>query len=297
LGLEVKGGCVAFLSAEEDEAELHRRIDSCRIEFGIRYDDLAELHVIPLVGEDAFLAKFDKGEHHVKPTQLFSQIEEKINEWGAKLVILDTQSDVFACDANDPAQARQCINLLRGLCLRANSTVLLLGHPSMSGLSSGSGKSGSMQWSNAVRSRVYLERVLDAGGIKELDPDVRALVVKKANYGRSDERVSLRWRNGVFVPDDGKTSAKSTLIAEAAFLQMLDTYTKEGRNAVPTTGTSYAPKLFADDKRCPVRDKRALKDAMDALFGKNEIRTVTSGSRSRERHRIVRVQQSTEDAK
>jgi RecA-family ATPase len=79
-------------------------------------------------------------------------------------------------------------------------TVLLLAHPSLVGLSSGSGTSGSTGWHNSVRSRLYLDKVKTSDG-EELDANVRFLTCKKANYGVRPTALRLRWDQGCFTLD------------------------------------------------------------------------------------------------
>ena len=73
-----------------------------------------------------------------------------------------------------------------------NATVILLAHPSLSGLSSGSGLSGSTAWENSVRARAYLSREAESD-------DIRVLSRKKSNYSdiSGDSDIKLIWENGV----------------------------------------------------------------------------------------------------
>lgn len=71
---------------------------------------------------------------------------------------------------------------MRGLAIDHQLAVVLIAHPSLTGMSTGSGSSGSTAWSNSVRSRLYLERVKGADD-REIDADLRVLQVKKSNYG------------------------------------------------------------------------------------------------------------------
>ena len=58
---------------------------------------------------------------------------------------------------------------------------MLLAHPSLTGMNTGTGTSGSTAWNNSVRSRLYLDRVRESG--IEPDPDARVLRTMKSNYG------------------------------------------------------------------------------------------------------------------
>ena len=48
-------------------------------------------------------------------------------------------------------QAKQFVGMLRGIALRFDCVVMMLAHPSLTGINSGSGASGSTAWSNSVR--------------------------------------------------------------------------------------------------------------------------------------------------
>jgi RecA-family ATPase len=78
---------------------------------------------------------------------------------------------------------------------RINGAVVVLAHPSLSGLDRGNGTSGSIAWNNAVRSRLYL--TVPEGTAR--DGDVRLITTVKANYSRAGERIYLKRRGGVFV--------------------------------------------------------------------------------------------------
>jgi hypothetical protein len=77
--------------------------------------------------------------------------------------------------------------------------VLLIAHPSDSGISSGEGGGFSTAWNNSVRSRLYLRRPQTDD--KEAAADRRILEVKKANYGPSGITIPLIYHAGAFVPD------------------------------------------------------------------------------------------------
>ena len=132
-------------------------------------------------------------------TALFDELEARAADEGPALVTLDTAADTFPANENDRALVRQFIGILRGLALRQKCAVLLLSHPSLTGLNSGSGTSGSTAWNNSVRSRLYLERVIQEG--YEPDTKARRLTVKKANYGATGGEIGMTWHEGVFVAD------------------------------------------------------------------------------------------------
>jgi DNA repair protein RadA/Sms len=56
LGLTPKFGPVVYLSAEDDQDELHRRLEAIAATYGLKLGDLSDLHLVPLAGLDAVLA-------------------------------------------------------------------------------------------------------------------------------------------------------------------------------------------------------------------------------------------------
>ena len=171
-----------------------------------------------MVGRDA--APADRSDI-VRATPLWQQLIQLVETHQPKLVILDTLSDLFAGNENSRPQARQFISMLRGVALKHDLAFVVLSHPSLTGLAAGTGSSGSTGWNNSVRSRLYLNRVLteihgEKGKLIETDPDLRALITTKTNYGRKGDEVRLRWSNGVFVAlDQAASGAIASLTKEA----------------------------------------------------------------------------------
>jgi RecA-family ATPase len=208
LGIETRPGSTLYLSAEDDLDELHIRLNCIRNDLGLTWDDLADVHLQSLVGKDPTLGAFSREQWKVIKTPLLDQVEEYLRDLGISTVILDTLSDVFAGEENDKQQARGFVNLIGGLALRTQSTIVALAHPSLSGMSSGAGTSGSVAWNNTVRARLYLNSDKD-------DETARLLQVMKANYGPKNLRVRLRWQRGVTAADPPCRTKKGA-IAPAA---------------------------------------------------------------------------------
>ncbi len=150
--------------------------------------------------------------------------------------------------------------------------MLLLAHPSLSGMASGSGTSGSTGWNNSVRSRLYLERVKEADGT-EIDPDLRRLRVVKANHARAGAEMRLRWQDGVFVSLDdplaatafGAIAARDR--ASRVFLDLLATFEGQGRYVSPhPTSNNYGPTVFSRHPDAEGVTRRAFEDALNGLF-------------------------------
>jgi RecA-family ATPase len=280
LGFPAMQGPFLYVGAEDDDNEIHRRLDQIRFELGIRWGDLIDFHFKSLVGEDAILATFDRAQQKMRATARLQGLENRIADLGAVACVIDTSADVFGGDEINRTQVRQFIGLLRGICRRRHCSIVLLSHPSVAGIASGSGISGSTAWNNSVRSRLYLEAAKD-------DPDARVLRFMKSNYGPKGEPLALRFQRGVFVQDE-VTAAKTPAEADAMFLAMLDKYAKQSRWVSTNKSSTYAPKVFADDKSCGFKSAD-LKDAMDRLLERKEIVAEQHGPQSRQRTRLVRL--------
>jgi RecA-family ATPase len=284
-------GPVIYLNAEDDERELHYRLEAIRVHLGTTFAALSELHLVPLAGEDALLGVPDRG-GLIRPTPLFERLLRTAAEVKPVLVALDTAADMFGGNENDRSQVRQFISLLRRLAITGNAAVLLASHPSLSGINSDSGLSGSTGWHNSVRSRLYF-KASDADGEAEANSDLRELIVRKNNYGPSGEVVRMVWRNGVFVPVATPTSRDrmyADVKVEAEFLHLLERYETQNQplSPHPTSPSNYAPAVFAK-RRESRTSKRAFEQAMQRLIEVGRIRIDTYGPPSKQRSRLVRT--------
>lgn len=293
LGLSVTPGRAVFISAEDDTDELHRRVQDIAVAEGAAVAELENLILRSLAGEDALLAMQDPTTGSLRASALFSELEERLKADAPALVVLDTLADMFPGNENDRTQARQFIGLLRGLAIRSGCAVVVLAHPSLSGMNSGAGTSGSTGWNNSVRCRLYLDRVKDQG--YEANPDARVLRTMKANYCRTGGEIALTWKDGVFVADapvTGLDRAAASAKAERVFLKLLRQFTEEGRRVNHAGGINYAPNMFAkhpDSEGCA---KRVFKIAMDSLLSAGRIKIAKDGPPSKQRSFLTFTEES-----
>lgn len=286
----VSEGRVIYMSAEDDDDELHRRIDDILRADGRTYDDLAGLTLRSLAGEDALLAV--DTQIALMRSELFKELDTRAADEAPCLIVIDTLADVYPANENDRAKVRQFIGILRGLALKRNCAVLLLGHPSLTGISSGTGTSGSTAWNNSVRSRLYLSRITDNG--YEADPDRRVLTTMKANYGRIGEETHMKWSAGVFVAEvseQGLDKLASDAKAQRVFMKLLGIFSTQGRRVNHAGGSTYAPKLFAEHPNAEGMTKRALKAAMEGLLASGKIKIEKEGPASKQRSFLVEASQ------
>lgn len=269
-GAAVRQGGSLFLTAEDDIDEVHRRLADIAAALRVPLDRLAALTLSSLAGRDAILAAPGSHNGPIAATALYMALRGHIAAHRPALIVLDTLADLFGGEENNRAQVRQFVGLLRTLALDFDAAVLLLAHPSLTGIANCSGLSGSTAWNNSVRSRLYMKRDPD-------DADVRILETMKSNYGAIGQQVRLRWQAGVFV-EIGRTSNEPAhrVAAEAqaddVFLRLLADLTAQGQDVSPAPSSpTYAPKLFS--ARPGVTHKReGLAAAMNRLLAAGRIR-------------------------
>jgi RecA-family ATPase len=284
LGTMPQPGPVLIVSAEDDEEELHYRLTRIAKYYGATFADLGDLHIVSLVGKDSAIGIGDRS-GLIKPTPLFQTIARDVARIKPVWVGFDTAADMFIVDERDRVQARQCINLLRGMAFYNNTAALLLSHPSLSGLQSGSGMSGSTGWNNSVRSRLYLYTPKDDEGDEPKDENARVLETMKANYGPRGHQLRLRWHDGLLALEPGQVIAPSAYDrasaendAQRIFRQLLEHHNK---NDVPVSANNgarnFAPHVFAKmEQAAPLHVKprlrvAALRNAMHAMLKGGEL--------------------------
>ena len=282
--------CFSFaLFCEDDEKELHRRqIDICN-GLIVPISSVGNMAWKSGVGEDNVLMNFDQRKGDAVLTDRFRHLMDVCKKLQPGLVILDTLADTFGGNEIIRNQVRTFINGCLGLiCKEIGATVILCGHPSQSGLSSGSGYSGSTAWNNSVRSRLYLSKPTE----EDAEPTERILTTKKSNYGPSGDAMELHWSNGLFKPVEkfsGMVGHIEESNHEKTFIKCLDILTERGTAISDSTNSStYAPKIMAKMPERERMKRRKLEKAMFSLFSKGDIVNEPYGPPSRLRSRIAR---------
>jgi RecA-family ATPase len=288
IGMLPEPGPAIYLGAEDEADELQRRLTDIVRHYGVPFSGVRDLHMISLAGQDATLGAPDRG-GVIHPTPLFKRLREAACDIRPKVIGLDTSSDIFSGNENDRNQVGTFIGILRALAMDANAAVIVNSHPSLAGISSGSGLSGTTGWHNKVRSRAYFKSAATDGG-DEAVSELRELQFLKNNYGPKGERILLRWKNGVFVPEPRIGSLDQQLADQRiddVFLTLLGRFNQAGRNVSDKTGTTYAPKTFSLEQEARGLSSKALDAAMRRLFQSNKIHVQTDGPQSRQRTRLV----------
>ena len=282
-------GPAIYVNAEDDERELHYRFAAIANHFGTSFADLKPggLNAVSLVGRDAALGAPDRA-GYIRPTPLFGSLRQHALAVCPVVVALDTAADLFIGNENDRSQVRQFIGLLRGLALDADCAVLLVSHPSVGGIATDTGLSGSTAWHNGPRTRLYFKSPNGDGG--EPESDLRELIVKKSNYGPDGEHVRVRWKDGVFVSLGTPSTierAAAEQKADDVFLQLLRRFTQQGQRVTVKPGTSYAPVAFVGHPDSAGVSKQDLTRSMQRLLDAGKIRVEEDGPPSHRRSRLV----------
>jgi RecA-family ATPase len=282
LGMEVMAGPVLYLTAEEPEAEMHFRYraiaaPSCN-------SPAEPLHIVSLADyEETALITLADGKPQA--TDLLGWLEDRARQMRARLIILDAVADICAINESDRNQVRRAVAILRGMAIRLDCAIVLMAHPSVDGIKTGRGYSGSTHWNNAVRSRMYFTTPASEAG-EELDQDARLLSLEKANRARKGQKLTLRWQDGRFVVDEtNAVEDRAALVrAKETFVSLFKTLKAQGRGerlGVNPRGGNYAPRMFEKLPDAGGIKAKMFEKAMEELFSESIIKLVSVGPVSR----------------
>jgi len=288
LGCVVESGGTLFLSCEESETNIRDRVERICKQRCIDPHAIENLHLHFPDLEETWLVTVDRSGRVLK-TPLFLAFEAWVATNKPRLIIIDSIAAVFDGEAIARRQVRAFLARLRKIAREHDTAIVLLDHPSVRGMSDGSGTANSVDWRNSVRSMLHL-----SDPDKE-DQDLRVLEVKKSNYGRAGEKVTLRWDGLSFVPDCITSGAPSPYRAAAeqnvdeVFLRLLDKRNVQGRPVHDKNAKGSAPTEFAQDPDAGGVNADGFRRAMERLFSAAKIRTVETGPPSRRRWHLERV--------
>ena len=290
LGAMPTRGATFYIGCEDEPDEFHRRFEAIAAHYGTTFRELIDGGLMALckLGEDATLCALSGKSGKVETTEFYRHLYEAAGDIKPINISIDTLSRTFAGNEIDRVQVYAFAMHMQALAVVANGSVTVLSHPSLAGIASGSGISGSTAWHGAFRFRQYLKsaRVTE----DQPDSDLRELEFKKNQYGPTGESIALRWSRGLFLPVSISSLGQAVADAEvdALFLDLLDKFTAQGRNVSHLKQAhSCAPALFA--KAAPGTRKTAFEGAMERLFLAGRIKVETYGKPSRQYTRLVRA--------
>jgi RecA-family ATPase len=279
-----------FVTGEETEKEIHKRLARVLAHQQRDFLDIdGKVHIHCRPADDPMLGRPDRY-GVIQPTNFFKRIVEAAHDTKPSLICLEAAADLFGGNENDRGQVRQFVGLLRGrLAIACNTTIVLLQHPSQAGIASGSGTSGTTQWNNACRSRLYFKYVSGNGEEKEANRDLRTLEVMKSNLGPRGEIIKARWVDGYFVVEGGGSPLERMqreAQADEAFLRIAQRLLDQGQPLGPNKSPTYAPAKIADHPDAAGISKPELVRAMQRLLDANKVHIVNTGSPSRARYSL-----------
>lgn len=279
--------CKTFgVFCEDHIDELHRRQEKINAHYGVAFGDLENMRWACRVGRDTELVVFGENGRAIK-TITFEQLHHAVTDFGARLVTLDSLHDVFGGEEISRRQARAFMAVITKMAIAIDGGVIVLQHPSLSGLNSGSGTSGSTAWRNAARQALYLTADPDNG-------DKRILKTTKANYVAAGGVINLTWREGVFVADDEEPALFKSLRAhgaEDAFLDAFRRLTGRGmRLNHIATAVGFAPQAMLKAGLTPGRSRKDLETAMFALITAGKLTVKYARPATQERAFLEEVQ-------
>jgi RecA-family ATPase len=292
LGSLPEFGPAIFLEAEDGEKPIHRRLASIAKLYSVTFQEMIEggLHLVSLFGDDTVLAGASRS-GKIEPTPRYAQLLQAAGDIKPKMIGIASSANVFAGSENDRTQTQQFVNLLNRVAMVAHGSVVLISHPSLTGIKDDTGLSGSTQWHNAVRARFYLKAVNPEPG-EQPDNDLRELVFKKNQFGPMSANIVLRYQRGLFLPVPGVSSldrAASEQLADDVFVDVLKRFAKANRNVSDRVGPGYAPAQFAreDEAKRAGLNSKSLEAAMRRLFKAEKIENEPYGRPSRPYHHIA----------
>jgi RecA-family ATPase len=273
---------------EDPADEVHRRLEDICASMLVDMGRLDAMAWTSLVDEDAILAVPDNRHPAVMvPTPAYWRLLATIEQHRARLVVLDTRADMFGGDEIRRAQVRSFLQHLNRLARRIDGCVVMTAHPSVEGMRSGAGTSGSTAWPAGVRSRLYLTRPEDDGA----DPDARALARKKANHASIGDTLNLRWERGALVAigepagvDRSALNAKADRVFRSV---LVATYGSGVWASANPAARNYALRMFARRPDREGLELGVLEQAMHRLMHAGSIRTEPYGRRGDERMRLA----------
>jgi RecA-family ATPase len=260
----------------------------------LSFSDLTKggLHVLCKLGEDATLCAVGKS-GKVETTAFYRQLYEAAGDIKPKNISIDTLSRAFAGSEIDRVQVYAFVMHMQALASVAGGSVTVLGHPSLSGMASGSGISGSTAWHGAFRWRQYLTSHRPDDG-EQPDNDMRELRCMKNQYGRLGDPIALRYQNGLFVPEGAITDvdrAARAATVDEVFMRGLKLLIRQGRDAIyGAKSGEYGPKLIAElpEAKAEKISKKELEAALTRLFMAKRIHLgKTSGPPSKAKSCIL----------
>jgi RecA-family ATPase len=265
-----------FLDAEDDISVVHRRLHFILKYYGVDYSDAwnGGLHLLPLAGKNPLLATVDRT-GKLTPTKLFDWLLAEARRIKPKQIVIASVANIWTGCENDRGQVTQLIDLFTNLAIEADGSVIPISHPSLQGLSTDTGISGSTQWHNAVRSRMYLKSAKEADD--EEENGLRKLEFKKNQYGPTNGTITLEWKSGLFLPL-ASASPFERAAREQEAMDKIKAAVKSGQRLSPNKyARNYPPAVLKGNGL----SKAELETALNKMLQNGRLKVESYGPASR----------------
>ena len=235
------------------------------------------LHIESLAGEDAVLGGLNRRSFKIEPTKLYYRLLEKVCDLKPVTISIGSASHVFAGSEIDRSQVQQFVGLLQRSGWHREPAVILSAHPSLTGISSGTGLSGSTQWHNAVRARAVLKGSgTTEPGRDDMTPksDLRILEFYKNNYGPLTGSITIKYQGGLFVPVTVTEADQEVLKAkaDAKFIEVMTLLIGQRQVLSPSPSSPHcAAKKIADHPSAVGYSKKDMEAAQQRLLDADKI--------------------------
>jgi RecA-family ATPase len=177
----------------------------------ISLTDLAgKLDILDLVGHSSTLWNLDRNTRETR-TAAYWWLKARMNAYETEVLIVDGINDTFGGNEIDRTEVKSYINSLLALIPLDRGALFLIGHVNKvttTNAVTSEGYSGSTQWHNGVRSRLYLYPETESGEEERRPERTGRLILtqQKSNYGSQIDRTSAwRWDDTahMFLPELG----------------------------------------------------------------------------------------------
>lgn len=187
LGRDMGTGPAVFVTVEDDEHELRRRLLRIAREVVLDPEDLSDVVLVPAVNARTDLVHVDQRTGALSATDRLRDLRDWLRKLGAGLVVLDLVGDFWDGNENSRGEVAGYVRSYLGrMAVQLGCAVLVVSHLNKLGQ-----VSGSTAWLGSYRSAMVMDRV--NGHIE--------LTRVKANYAPPMDRpVRVRWENGYIAP-------------------------------------------------------------------------------------------------
>jgi RecA-family ATPase len=278
MGLPTVARKALFVTCEEERNEAIFRADQIAQFQGKpndRYDIVA-------LEEEAFRNNMDSPylagqsrDGRVQPLPMLRALRDLVSRNGYDMISLDPLLLLFAGNHNDPVAVYGFVSMIRAMfCYDLGCTVILAGHPSLSGMARGDGSAGTTSWSNACRSRLYFQ--------KYEQTNTRVLEIKKTNRAGEGQEIFMDWIAGYFVRV-GDSRTRHDQDAAETFMKIMVKLQDQALRVSPYRSPTYAPAILENDADANGFTSDDFEKAMRRLLDQGLIKIIETGPASKRR--------------